>query len=62
VTRRRPSHISAKRARSALVMLLSGCTEERLAGFTAAQLAGSTRVPFAEVEELLEAAKKGRLG
>jgi hypothetical protein len=55
-----PSTISAKRARAALVMLLTGCTKERLASFTAEGLAASYRVPIGEVAGLLQRAKKGR--
>ena len=53
-------HISGKRARAALSMLLTGCTDERLKGFTAAGLAGSYNVPIATVEQMLAAARQGR--
>ena len=59
-TRSYPSRISAKQAKQGLTQLLYGCTEERLAGFTAQGLAASWRVPIAEVEDLLKRARAGR--
>jgi hypothetical protein len=53
--------LSRKRATGALAMLLSGCTQERLAGFTAASLASSYNVPLAKAAELLDRARQGRL-
>ena len=58
--RRRPSHISSKRAEAALSMLLTGCTAERLAGFTAAALAGSYNVKIEIVERMLQGARRSR--
>jgi hypothetical protein len=54
--------ISQKRATAALSILLYGCTAERLAGFTAAGLAGSYNVPLATAEQMLSAARKVRAG
>ena len=53
-------NVSRKRARAALSMLLAGCTNERLAGFTAAGLAASYNVSPAKAEEMLAAARKAR--
>jgi hypothetical protein len=55
-------NITQKRARAALSQLLYGCTAERLAGFTAAGLAGSYNVPLATAEQMLSAARKVRAG
>jgi hypothetical protein len=52
--------LSRPRATAALSMLLSGCTIERLAGFTAAGLAASYNVPAATAERMLVAARRGR--
>jgi hypothetical protein len=52
--------ISQKSAVAALTQLLHFCTEERLAGFTAASLAASYRVPLAKVEQMLAAARRAR--
>jgi hypothetical protein len=53
--------ISAKRAAAALQQLLYGCTDERLAGFTAAGLAGSYNVPVETAERMLSGARLARL-
>jgi hypothetical protein len=58
---RRTSHLSQRRAAAALSMLLSGCTAERLAGFTAAGLASTHNVKLGEAERMLDAARRGRL-
>jgi hypothetical protein len=58
---RRTSQLSSKRAAAVLAQLLSGCTSERLASFTAAGLAGSYNVPVAKAEVMLAAARQGRL-
>jgi hypothetical protein len=52
--------ISAKRAAAALQQLLYGCTDERLAGFTAAGLAGSYRVTVETAERMLCGARAAR--
>jgi hypothetical protein len=57
----RPSRISGKCAKQALVSLLYGCTPERLASFTAQGLAASYRVPIAEAERMLAKARQGRM-
>jgi hypothetical protein len=54
------AHLSQKKAEMALTMLLFGCTAERLAGFTAASLAGSYRVALPKIEQLLADAKERR--
>lgn len=58
--RHRKSNMSQKRAQCALTNLLFGCTDERLAGFTAASLASSYRVPLARVEMMLADARRAR--
>lgn len=55
-----PSRISKKASNAQLVQLLYGCTDERLAGFTAAGLAGSYNVPVATAESMLCDARRGR--
>jgi hypothetical protein len=55
-----PSRISRRSADMQLTLLLTGCTAERLAGFTAASLAASYRVPLAVAEKKLAAAREGR--
>lgn len=55
------AQISAKRAKSALVMLLTGCTRERLASFTPESLASSYNVPLADCQQLLARARQGTL-
>jgi hypothetical protein len=57
----RRGNISKRNATVALTMLLTGCTKERLAGFTAEGLAASYNVPAAKAEELLDRARQGRL-
>lgn len=57
---RYPSRISSKRAQSALCSLLSGCTDERLAGFTAVSLAASYNVPVETVAKMLIGVRKAR--
>jgi hypothetical protein len=57
---RYPSRISSKRAQSALCSLLSGCTDERLAGFTAASLAASYNVSLETAERMLVGVRKAR--
>jgi hypothetical protein len=52
--------LSQKRAAYALTSLLYGCTPERLAGFTAEELACSYNVPVATVEQMLAGARKAR--
>ena len=52
--------ITQKRAAAALTQLLYGCTDERLAGFTAQGLAGSYNVPLATAEQMLTAARRTR--
>jgi hypothetical protein len=59
--RHRTSSLSSKRAKAALQQLLTGCREERLAGFTAAGLASSYNVPVAEAEKMLARARQGRM-
>lgn len=59
--RHRKSNISQKRAQTALISLLHGCTDERLASFTAASLSGSYNVPVERAEQLLAQARQGRL-
>lgn len=53
--------LSAKQAEGALTHLLFFCTDERLAGFTAAGLSASYNVPIARVEAMLSDAR-GRRG
>jgi hypothetical protein len=53
--------LSRKRAESAVVMLLTGCKPERLAGFTPASLAASYNITIERAEELLTRARQGRL-
>jgi hypothetical protein len=53
--------LSSKRATGALVNLLTGCTAERLAGFTAASLAASYNVTPEKAAELLNRARQGRM-
>jgi hypothetical protein len=53
--------LSQKRAASALASLLTGCTEERLASFTASGLASAYNVPLPRVETMLASARQGRL-
>jgi hypothetical protein len=57
---RRTSQLSSKRAAAALAQLLSGCTSERLASFTAAGLAATHNVPLSRAEAMLAAARQGR--
>jgi dihydrodipicolinate synthase/N-acetylneuraminate lyase len=57
---RRTTKLSAKCAKAALAQLLSGCRDDRLAGFTAAGLSGSYNVSPAEAEKMLAAARSGR--
>lgn len=45
----------------ALTGLLYGCTDERLASFTASGLASAYNVPLARVEAMLASARQGRL-
>jgi hypothetical protein len=59
--RRGSSQLSKPKAESALTMLLTGCTKERLASFTAQGLAGSYNVPLATAERLLMSARQGWL-
>lgn len=54
------AQFSRRKAATALTMLLSGCTDERLAGFTAAGLAGSYNVTVAEAERLLSTVRQVR--
>ncbi len=51
---------SRKSAETALIMLLSGCTDERLAGFTATGLAASYNVPLPRATVLLAEMKMRR--
>lgn len=55
-----PDRESATSARMRLAMLLSGCTEERLRGFTAQQLAATHRVRLSEAEMALRQARQDR--
>lgn len=55
-------HLSQKRAEVALTMLLAGCRDAQLAGFTAAGLAGSYNVSLASAERKLADARKRRAG
>lgn len=57
---RGPTRISKKSADAALTMLLVGCTAERLAGFTAASLAGSYNVKLETAERKLADARARR--
>lgn len=52
--------LSQKRATAALAMLLSGCHDDRLKGFTAAGLSASYNVPVATAERMLAAARLAR--
>lgn len=52
--------LSAKRAKAAVAMLLGGCTDERLTGFTAQSLAASYNVPVDYAAAMLAGARKGR--
>lgn len=62
MTRRYPkASLSAKQAEGALTHLLFFCTDERLAGFTAAGLARAYNVPLLRVEAMLAEAR-GRRG
>lgn len=54
------AHLSPNRAKAAVAMLLSGCTAERLAGFTAQSLAASYNVPVEYAAGMLAGARKGR--
>jgi hypothetical protein len=58
---RRRAQISKANATAALTRLLYGCTPERLAGFTAQYLAASYAVPLDKAEQMLSAARQGRL-
>ena len=58
--RRGPNTISKKNAGASLAGLLYGCTDERLAGFTAAGLAATHNVPMREVEAMLARAREVR--
>jgi hypothetical protein len=53
--------ISKKRAAAALAMLLTGCTKERLAGFTAASLVASYNVSLETAQRMLSAARQESL-
>lgn len=59
--RHRKPNITQKSAVTALFSLLHGCTDERLASFTAASLAGSYNVSLDRAAEMLAAARQGRL-
>lgn len=52
--------LSRKKAELALTGLLYGCTDERLAGFTADGLAASYNVPVERTKVLLDGARLGR--
>ena len=52
--------LSRKKAETALTMLLCGCTDERLRGFTADSLAASYNVPVARVVAMLSGARLER--
>lgn len=54
------AHLSSKRAKAAVAMLLSGCTAERLSGFTAAGLSASYNVPLEAAGQMLAEARRGR--
>jgi hypothetical protein len=52
--------MTARRAETALGLLLAGCTAERLAGFTAEGLAGSYNVGVERVAAMLAEARRRR--
>ncbi len=52
--------MSRKQAEMALAMLLSGCVDERLAGFTAESLSASYNVPKVRAETMLADARRRR--
>lgn len=56
----KPDSISRSEARCQLAMLLANARDEKLAGFTAAGLAGMFKVPAAEIEERLRAERARR--
>jgi hypothetical protein len=60
MTRRYRSRISKRSADMQLTLLLAGCTDERLRGFTAASLSASYNVSLAVAEAKLAAARSGR--
>ena len=52
--------LSRKKAEVAVTMLLAGCTDERLAGFTAESLAASYNVAASDVARMLADARRRR--
>lgn len=52
--------VSRPKAETTLALLLSGCTPERLAGFTAQGLAASYNVPLPRVEAMLADVRRRR--
>lgn len=54
------ANLSRKKAELALSGLLYGCTEERLAGFTAQGLAASYNVPLPRAQVMLDEARRRR--
>jgi hypothetical protein len=52
--------MSRKQAESALAMLLAGCVDERLAGFTPESLSGSYNVPKERAAAMLADARRRR--
>lgn len=56
------AHLSRPKAEVVLQLLLAGCTDERLRGFTAQELAASYNVAPERVQAMLDEARAGRLG
>ena len=52
--------MSRKQAEMALTMLLTGCVDERLAGFTAESLSASYNVPRERAAAMLADARRRR--
>lgn len=52
--------LSRKKAETVLTLLLVGCTDERLQGFTAASLSASYNVPVGRTMTLLDEARRRR--
>lgn len=52
--------LSVASARSQLSQLLAGCTDEKLAGFTADSLAKMYRVKMTDIEAMLHTARTAR--
>lgn len=60
--RRGPTRRSAKQRRASMILLVHGCTPERLAQMTAESLAGAGAKPaaLAEAEKMLADAREAR--